>query len=257
MTQSNEKPIRVIRKKLNKLINMMERQQEQLDRLERNQLEQQQQQQQQQQMIQHVVYSAEESIPKPQRVMPSGNRRAKPITRPLVINTIKRHLLSDVTAPFTTRMMAKKRSELQRKGHNKDDTYIKAALVYDMVRGFTTKVCKDTINAMETVSYSTLSANTKGELQQALNDQAAVYGVHIGKAETDWMANHFVGKHFSHISDSNRKKEKKVNVYTVLSLTFLLTFFFFLLLLFFLFCFCVVFWCMTAMWIITHFFFLV
>ncbi|ORZ07082.1 hypothetical protein BCR42DRAFT_397379 [Absidia repens] len=49
----------------------------------------------------------------------------------------------------------------------------------------------------------------KEQLQHQLNEWAQEHGVHLGRAEGDWRANHFISMHFGNVADVIKSAKKK------------------------------------------------
>jgi hypothetical protein len=124
-----------------------------------------------------------------------------------------------VTTKRKTLDSKKQQLERRRKSNNNNkrkstpftDDFVKSAIVYDILRNMTKNVCEDVVNKNDGISYQSLSDSTKGQLQMKLNRRAKPDGIHIGKAEADWLSNHFVAARFGNLSDA-RKNAMKVRI---------------------------------------------
>ncbi|ORZ01987.1 hypothetical protein BCR42DRAFT_444420 [Absidia repens] len=158
-----------------------------------------------------VLYSAEELMPRPTYTDDNNKVKSTPICRPLVIETVMKCMLSDATITFvvfvichhlhildtrlsitTQQLVTDKRNNLKSKltTASLSENYVQSALIYDLVRNMT----------------------KTEQLQHQLNERAKEHGVHLGRADGDWRANHFISKHFGNVADAIKSAKKKSEV---------------------------------------------
>ncbi|CAO3593688.1 unnamed protein product [Absidia cylindrospora] len=165
-----------------------------------------------------LYHDNQQSIPRPTQTIERvkngiqcNKQLAVAITRVVVREAIEQYILPDVhTLPFTSRAINMKKNKIiaskkQHASNNCSDNEAKSAIIYDMLRGIAKKVCESEIQLQKVISYQALSDTTKGRLQHELNKHAKDDGIHIGRAEGDWIANHFIGNAFGNAANVQTK----------------------------------------------------